>query len=140
MNVGDSTAYVYSKNKNIITSMSEIDNRFVEKSIRDNYEAYRRSPVNNYVTASIGDNTLHVHKKLMLNDEDKRIILSSDGVTDLINESNFANMLSQGQTADKFVLKAKNNPDLYGIGTGKNTDNISAIIINVDEFKKGKTR
>lgn len=140
MNVGDSTAYVYNKARPDINSMSVIDNSFVPENIRNDYEAYRRNPKNNYVTASIGDSSLSVHKRLMINDQDRRIILSSDGITDLISEANFINMVAHGDTADNFVLKAKNNPDLYGISTGKRSDNISAIVINVDEFKKGKTR
>ena len=112
----------------------------VEDSVRDSYEDYRRSPNNNIITASIGDSKLSIHKRLMINNEDRRIILTSDGVTDLVSESNFARMLYDGENANDFVMKAKNNPDLEGLMTSKSTDNISAIIINVDEFKKGRTK
>ena len=134
-NVGDSTAYTYVEGTDRLVELTTLDSNSYGLS----YEEARHNPNNNDIRASVGSYYKDLHLRVIQN-VGQRIILSSDGVTDLVSESNFARMLYDGENANDFVMKAKNNPDLEGLMTSKSTDNISAIIINVDEFKKGRTK
>lgn len=138
-NVGDSTAYVVDENNNI-TCKTVLDSASYGLS----YEEARHNPRNNQVTSMIGDNFIRtVHYQILPNNKKYRILLSSDGVTDLISWENFEKMLKNPNTnAQDFVKKAKDDPDIPIIKIdgeeyeGKSSDNIAALLIDKNEGGK----
>ena len=139
INVGDSTAYL--KNGQDIKLLTQIDAAgFIDKSIIEDYEKYRNVFGNNIVTRFIGCGTNQVkpHGYSLDHSVPRKILLSSDGVTDLINEDNFKRLFLGNATAKDFVDKAL-NPDphikpkdgSYQELSNKSTDNISAILIDI---------
>lgn len=135
-NVGDSTAYKYDANNDQLIQMSVLDSFSVGLS----YEDARLNPFNNRITSSVGMGLDDVHYKIFNNDGSK-IILSSDGVTDLVNERNFKNFFKNSTTASDIVKKAVFNPDVDE-RYSKKADNTSAIVISLpnDFGKKPKNR
>ena len=139
MNVGDSTAYLKTGNRykqlTYIDAAPEIDRDIVE-----DYELYRNVSNNNIVSRYIGcgARTVRPHGYVLDHKEDRKILLSSDGVTDLINEENFRKLFLGEGTAIDFVDKAL-NPDPhvrpayreYERLSTKKSDNISAIIMDI---------
>ena len=74
------------------------------------------------------------HYSVMPNKGAYRIIMSSDGVTDLISKQNFDYLITNGYNAADFVQKADQMPD---VTSGmKSQDNITAIVIDSDEYNK----
>ncbi len=134
-NVGDSTAFVYDDDKKTITQKTVLDSM----SRGMGYEAARHNPLNNQITNAIGMMDSDIHYNVMPNEGSFRIVMSSDGITDLISAHNFEYLTENGYTADDYVRKADQMPD---ISKGmKNQDNISAIVIDSDEYaKKRRTR
>ncbi|MBO6195383.1 MAG: protein serine/threonine phosphatase 2C family protein [Bacilli bacterium] len=134
-NVGDSTAFVYDDDKKTITQKTVLDSM----SRGMGYEAARHNPLNNQITNGIGMMNSEVHYNVMPNEGKFRIVMSSDGITDLISAQNFEYLTTNGYTADDYVRKADQMPD---ISKGmKSQDNISAIVIDSDEYaKKRRTR
>lgn len=137
MNVGDSTVYSYDKHSDMIKELSTKDT--VVKGL--SYEQSRRETFNSFITNCIGsENYKGPHSNIILHSKGKRVLLSSDGVTDLISEKNFNRMMSDGSNAKAFVNKALFRPDVDGLS--KKTDNISAISIDIDPYyiKKGRRK
>ena len=134
-NVGDSTAYVYNQKERTIEEKTVLDS--FSKGL--SYEAARNNPDNNVITSAIGDMTGAVHYNVMPNKGPYRIVLSSDGITDLISADNFEQLISKGYSAEDFVNKANYYPDIKrGM---KSEDNISAIVIDSNDYnKKRRTR
>lgn len=129
-NVGDSTAYVYDADKKTLEEKSVLDS--LSRGL--SYEAARHNPRNNQITNGMGMMKGDPHFNVMPNKGAYRIILSSDGVTDLISKDNFNYLASQGYGAVDFVNKADQLPDVTkGM---KSQDNISAIVIDSDEYNK----
>ena len=129
-NVGDSTAYVYNENKNTIEEKTVLDS--VSRGL--SYEAARHNPKNNEITSGMGMMFSNPHYSVMPNKGAYRIIMSSDGVTDLISKQNFDYLITNGYNAEDFVQKADQMPD---VTSGmKSQDNITAIVIDSDEYNK----
>lgn len=125
VNIGDSTAYGYDESTDELVELTTLDSQSYGMS----YEEARHNPYNNVITAAIGyDPNYELHTRVISN-TGQRIILSSDGVTDLISERNFKNIFKNRIDAQRIVDKAKNNPDVAGIM--KTEDNISAIVVDL---------
>ena len=129
-NVGDSTAYAYDKGQDKLIELTTLDSCSYGMS----YEDARHNPSNNMITRSIGDDVVEsnddfVHFNIINKDSNiDRIILSSDGVTDLINERRFKDYFRNKVDADDIVKDAKFTPDVTKF---KTSDNISAIVIDL---------
>ena len=123
-NVGDSTAYTYDEGKDQLIELSTLDS----VSFGLSYEQARHNPNNNVITASIGSHydSLHIH---VIENNGQRVILSSDGVTDLIREEYLKACFINKFPSYEVVRKAKFYPDVDGTMTG--VDNISAIVIDL---------
>lgn len=148
VNVGDSTAYVTDFDE--VYPMSTIDPVFpITEDITRDYEAFRNHPNNNYVgqCLGLGMSRINPYHHLLIHKGHKKILLSSDGVTDLVNEENFKRMIKNNYSAQQITEKAFVDPDdhvpnpkYYGV-SHKSSDNISAIIIDIpEEVKKGRKR
>jgi serine/threonine protein phosphatase PrpC len=147
VNVGDSLAFV--KTGNDYMQVTTLDAaRGIPREIVEDYEAYRNFPYNHVVGNCLGMGIPgEVHHRFMDHSRPRRIVLTSDGVTDLVNEENFRNMVVGHATAKDITTKAAENPDkhvpnpLYDGVSHKMDDNISAIVIDIPEnVKKGRTR
>lgn len=132
--VGDSPAYVVKRGDNLesIEPVNELDTLTNKMS----YEAARHNPYNNVVTNSIGNNfdERYIHANIIPKSEAKRVILASDGVTDLISYKNFLQMLRDDAKAIDFVKKASKDGDV--LDTSKKMDNITMASIEIDEKEK----
>lgn len=124
-NVGDSTAYTYDKDMDELVKLTIIDS----KTKKYDYETARRRPDNREITASIGGDysKVHFHE---IDNIGQRIILSSDGVTDLISKNNFKKIFKNQASANDIVTKAKYFADVDSTFP-KTEDNISAIVIDL---------
>lgn len=139
INVGDSTAYSFDGNELIeLTTLDSWANGYY-------YEDVRWSPENNILTAAIGDGFRVIPHVKIIDNNGQRIILSSDGVTDLISEETFISYFKNSSTAEKIVDDALNNPevtyefvedDVTEIHYLKQSDNISAIVIELPKAFK----
>ena len=129
-NVGDSTAYTYTGDEDYpLFQLTPIDSW--ANSIY--YEDVRYSIYNGGVSAYLGDRYEDkIHIKIIDNDN-QRIILSTDGVTDLISEENFISYFINNTDAKDIVNKALSNPDVEYLD--KTEDNISAITIDLPKNK-----
>ena len=138
-NIGDSTAYTYDKDSNELVSLSELH------SLSDglNYEDARHNPDNNIITKSIGSrlNSFTIasgfDKKLsykLVKNFGQRIILSSDGVTDLVSERTLKFFFKNNWPAKAIVNYAVNTPDVSDCI--KKSDNISAIVVDLPNEKQ----
>lgn len=126
-NVGDSTAYSYDENSDELNELTTLDSASYGLS----YDEARFNPNNNRITAFLGDdNGYNGLKRVHFNVIDnvgQRIILSSDGVTDLVEERRFKNYFRNKNDAQYIVNDAVYNP-----GDGlKRQDNVSAIVIDL---------
>lgn len=106
------------------------------------YEEARKSPYNNTITASIGNNVRDFEDSfihfMIIKNNGQKLILSSDGVTDLISEERFKSYFKKETSAYQIVSDAVNIPDVNGIK--KKEDNVSAIVIKLPkENIKNKT-
>ena len=129
-NIGDSTAYVYDDDNKQMIEKTTLDSMSRGLS----YEEARHNPDNNMITNGVGMLSGKPHFNVMQNKGSFRIIMSSDGITDLISQDNFSLLAKNGYYAEDFVSKADRNPD---VTSGmKREDNISALIIDSDEYNK----
>ena len=127
-NVGDSTAYAFDSSKDSLIELTKLDS----PSSGLSYEDARHNPYNNIINQAIGqDEPLKVHHSAIMN-RNNRIILSSDGVTDLVSEENFKSFFRNNNSADEIVNKAVYNTDKFPEIT-KTEDNSSAIVIELPE-------
>lgn len=138
-NIGDSTAYSYNQETDELQMLTTLDSRSYGLS----YDDARFNPNNNVITASYGagfNEKIHIN---VIENNGQRIILSSDGVTDLVSEKNFKNFFKNKTAAQSIVEKAKNAPDEYDPRRGwlsKTEDNISAIVIDLPSSQMSKRR
>lgn len=142
LSVGDSTAYTYENEKLILL------NKLDSHAKGSNYEEARRSIQNNVITAAIGAiSPVHPHITIIDN-KGQRIILSSDGVTDLVSDKTFISYFKNKSSSDKIVDDALNNPEImYEINYDgitevhylpKTEDNISAVVVDLPNKKLTK--
>lgn len=132
-NIGDSTAYTYDYSNDKLIELTTSDSLAPHLS----YEEFRRFPNNNIITKAIGvGNGVNTHFNI-INNIGQKIILSSDGVTDLISERKFKNFFRNNATASYIVEKAINEPDIVG---NKTQDNVSAIVVNLPDQKNIRRR
>ena len=135
MNIGDSLAFAVDIDGKDIHTLSTLDSLSNGLS----YEEARHNENNNIVTNYLGNKKYEgSHSNLLLHTKGKKILLTSDGITDLTSEDNLEEMIINNFDANKFVEKAKNNPDVTrGM---KSVDNMSAISIEVDAYDPRKRR
>ena len=133
-NAGDSTAYAYDYKNKKLHLLSVIES----KSKGMNYEEARHNPENNKLLNCIGSDIYDgINTKLVINEGAKKILLSSDGVTDLISERHFVKLMKcKATVARDFVNAAKYKPDVENIQ--KKMDNISAIIIEIEKNNRSR--
>ena len=133
-NAGDSTAYAYDYNKRKLHLLSVIES----KSKDMDYEEARHNPDNNKLLNCIGSDIYDgINTKLVINEGSKKILLSSDGVTDLISERHFVKLMkNKAKVARDFINKAKYKPDVKNLQ--KKMDNISAISIEIEKNYRGR--
>lgn len=129
-NVGDSTAYLYDDERKVLEEQTILDS----PSRMLSYEEARYNPLNNQITNAVGAMDGNAHYCVLKNKGPYRLVLSSDGITDLISEDNFMNLTTKGYTAADYVRKADQDPDVSP--NMKSEDNISAIVIDSEEFAK----
>ncbi|MBQ9011378.1 MAG: protein phosphatase 2C domain-containing protein [Bacilli bacterium] len=121
LNLGDSTIYTYENDE--LKLLTYIKFYLTNKS----YEQIRRHIFNFSVGSCIGEYPLFkIHKRLIEN-EGQKLILSSDGVTDLISEERFTNYFINDTDAKTIVNDALTSPDVVR----KSEDNISAIVVSL---------
>ena len=156
INVGDSTAYAYDANYangGKLTPLTTTDAApGIDQRIVDDYELFRNHPFNNIISACIGDgrdsDNIVPHAHVIKHDRPIKIIMSSDGVTDLVSERSLKTMLRNNYDASDIVRTAAVSPDehrpasgLYDMPSTKYRDNISAIVIDIpEEITKGGRR
>ena len=129
-NVGDSTAYSYDYSSDKLIELTTLDS--YSKGL--SYEDARHNPNNNKITEAIGfSDGLNVHHVSILNNG-SRIILSSDGVTDLVSERNFKDFFKNKSSALTIVNKSVYDADVSA-GFTKTEDNTSAIVIDLPKQK-----
>ena len=130
-NVGDSTAYMYDEYDDMLREITTLDSMSKGMS----YEQARRNPYNNVITQAVGqEDGFKVHFST-INNVGQRIILSSDGVTDLVSENTFKNFFKNKTDADSIVRKAVYYPDIDE-NIYKTKDNSSAIVIDLPNYQK----
>lgn len=141
-NVGDSTAYAYNPNDDSLVELTTLDS--LSKGM--SYEGARHNPYNNRITRAMGIDSINpnygmnsnglVHFHVVDNTRVGRIILSSDGVTDLVSEERFKSYFRRGATASQIVDDAVYRPDLDS-QIHKSSDNVSAIVIDLPNRSYG---
>ena len=139
-NVGDSTAYSYDSDSDELILLSEIDSH--TKYLK--YEDARHNELNNLITRAIGSDIIedesYIHVNIIPNAIGK-IILSSDGVTDLISEERFKGFFKEDIDASSIVSDAVLNPSIDDvIKEIKVSDNVSAIVIDLNKTKTKSLR
>lgn len=123
-NVGDSTAYGYDMQTDSLIELTTLDSM----SYGLGYEEARNNPTNNVITQAIGCfENIDIHTCLV-NNAGQRIILSSDGITDLISEQRFKSYFKNNTSSKDMVDDAVYDSDatMYKI-----EDNVSAIAVNL---------
>lgn len=133
MNVGDSRLYIAGEELTQIT----MDHSLVEELIRnggiDRSEA-RNHPVKNMITRAVGAESSIVpdffEVTLQKND---RILLCSDGLTNMVDEDELLEIITEQKTPEPVVHKLVERANFYG-----GRDNISAIFV-VQELSEVKT-
>ena len=129
-NVGDSQAYTFDNNELIELTTLDSD------SIGMSYEEARNNPYNNIITAAIGDGyKKDVHIKI-INNQGQKIILSSDGITDLISENRFKSYFINNTDSSQMIKDALSKK--YTEWLNKDEDNISVIVVNLPNYKQKK--
>ena len=123
-NVGDSTIYTYNKELQLQT---HIKNYITKKT----YEQIRKSFFSYLVSASVGEIPLWKIHTNIIDNNGQKLIMSSDGVTDLISEERFTNYFKNNTDAKTIVDEALTTPDVLW----KKDDNISAITIDLPNNK-----
>lgn len=131
-NIGDSTAYEYDDYNNILVELTTLDSE--SKSMK--YEEARYNPWNNAITAAIGsgyNDELHIN---IIDNNGQKIILSSDGITDLVSEERFKSYFKNNSHARQMVEDALSKKDTKWLD--KTEDNISVITIELPNYSKNK--
>ena len=123
-NVGDSTIYTYNKELELLT---HIKNYITKKT----YEKIRKNIFSYLVSSAIGDIVLWKIHTNTIENNGQRLIMSSDGVTDLICEKRFTDYIINNVGAKEIVKEALETPDVIW----KKEDNISAITIDLPKIK-----
>lgn len=131
-NVGDSTAYAYDEGSDTLELLSTMDSETSGLS----YDDARFNLHNFYITASVGG-IFEVHFRIIDN-YGQRIILSSDGVTDIVSEEKFKSYFKNDadvQTIVEDALNPEEEPRRV-----KDEDNISAIVVDLpgEVLNKGR--
>ncbi len=126
MNVGDSTIYTY--NDEALQLLTYIKFYLINSS----YEEIRSNIFSFLLGSTIGDYPLPKIYTKIIENEGQRLILSTDGVTDLINETRFTNYFKNKTSAREIVNDALTNPDIIR----KKEDNISAITVDLPNYKQ----
>lgn len=129
-NVGDSTIYSYDDSNDKLIELTTLDSASYGLS----YEQARENPDNNRITAAVGFGINNVHFSIIENNG-QRIILSSDGVTDLVNERNYKDFFINKTDANTIVKKAVYAPDYVPGINHKSADNVSAIVVDLPTKK-----
>ena len=139
-NIGDSTAYQYDEKTDKLVELTTTDS--YARGL--DYEEARNLLGNNQIFNALGykpslENEEFAHYNVIPNNGGK-IILSSDGVTDLIHENRFKKYFIEGKKEKKIVEDAVYHPDESK--TGKIEDNVSAIVIELpsSQHKLGRKR
>ena len=132
-NLGDSTVYSY----------NEETDELIELTKRDSvtgflpYEEARNNMRNNDLALAVGFESIPSNQILahysVINNRGQKIIISSDGVTDLIVEERFKNYFKEDISASEIVDDAVNRPDVTRV---KREDNTSAIVITLPGYEK----
>lgn len=131
-NIGDSQAYTYNEKENELIELTTLDSDSKEMS----YEEARYNPWNNMITAALGDGyEKDVHIKI-INNEGKKIILSSDEIIDLISEERFKSYFKSDIESEKIVKDALSKEDTKWLD--KDEDNISVIVIKLSNYTQKK--
>ena len=126
MNVGDSTIYTYDNDE--LKLLTYIKFYLTKRT----YEEIRSNVFNFLVGSSIGDYPLPKIYTKTLENAGQRLILSTDGVTDLICEERFTNYFINKTDAKEIVNDALKSPDVIR----KREDNISAITVDLPISKE----
>ena len=137
-NIGDSTAYAYDKRRDKLIELTTLDSYSYNMS----YEEARHNPTNNMITSAIGDIIIEPNEHFthfnIVNNNIGKIILSSDGVTDLISERRFKDYFINDKLADYIVKDAVFYPSIDE-NIIKTADNVSAIVVEL-QLKNEKRR
>ena len=133
-NIGDSTAYTYNEEDDTLVELTTLDSD--SKGL--DYEEARLNPWNNSITSAIGggyNDPLHIN---VIDNTGQKIILSSDGVTDLISEERFKTYFKKEITTKAIINDALSKEDTEYLK--KTEDNISVIIIELKDYRKNKVK
>lgn len=125
--IGDSTAYEYNEEEKYVEKLNELDSWAEDCSSW--YEDLRYSQYRDIVNAAVGDfykDKVHIS---VVDNAGQRIILSTDGVTDLVNEETFTSYFTENIDVNKIIDDAINHPDVEYLD--KKEDNVSAIVIDL---------
>jgi len=128
-NEGDSTVYSFNEKENKLQRLSTIDSWSGNLS----YDEVRNHPFNNILTAYLGDRKGFTPNINVIDNEGQRLILSTDGVTDLVSEQRFISYFLNKYGAKEIVQDVLFNPEIDNVT--KKEDNISAIVV---DFSKSK--
>ena len=143
-NVGDSTVYSYDGEDKELKLETRLDSR----SRGLGYEEARHNLDNNIVTKVIGNRYLDEYERFVkykwIHNKGQKLIMSSDGVTDLIKESRFKSYFKKDVDASSIVQRSVYKPDKFKVKNldgkkinGKSEDNSSAIVIQLpDSYKE----
>ena len=100
------------------------------------YEEARLNPWNNIINAAVGDGyekDVHIN---IINNEGQKIILSSDGITDLISEDRFKSYFINDIDSSQMIEDALSKEDTEWLN--KNEDNISVIVVKLPNYSQKK--
>ena len=131
-NIGDSTAYTYDEGNDLLIQLTTLDS----DSRGMSYEDARYNPWNSALTAAIGsgyNDELHIN---IIDNIGQKIIISSDGITDLVSEERFKSYFKENTPAITMIEDSLSKKDTEWLD--KTEDNISVIIINLPNYKKNK--
>jgi len=98
----------------------------------------RHNEYNRFVTNAVGQEELEENREFMhfqvISNVGQRIILSSDGVTDLVQSKKFQSFFQKSNISDKEIVdSAVYKPDVTpGM---KNSDNVSAIVVDLPNYQ-----
>lgn len=126
-NEGDSTAYTFYEKE--LQRLSVIDCFRGDLS----YDKLRYYPYNNIVTAYLGDRQEFEPHINVIDNVGQRLILSTDGVTDLVGEKRFISYFEKNYGAKEIVEDVLLNPETKDIT--KKEDNVSAITVELPNSK-----
>ena len=129
-NDGDSTAYTYNEKEKALQRLSTIDSWSGNLS----YEKVREHPFNSIITAYLGDRREFEPHINIIDNEGQRLILSTDGVTDLVSEKRFISYFLNNYSAKAIIQDVLFNSEVEDMT--KKEDNISVITIDLPKKTK----